>query len=163
MEVVIVDEEGNIIGSEEKGIALKKELIRRIVRILVFNKEGKLFLQKRSMKMETFPGWRDQSAGGHVDEGESVETAAHREFKEELGIDDVKLKEGPSFLHEERTEEGKLLRDFSTLFITNFDGEINIDKEEVTDGNWFSLEEIKELPKVTLGCLHALKEYEKAF
>ena len=51
--IVIVDENDEVIGSEDKEIAFQKGLIRRIVRIFVFNSKGELFLQRRSSNKDT--------------------------------------------------------------------------------------------------------------
>jgi len=75
--IVVVDENDNVIGSEEKEVALHNGLIRRVVRIFVFNSKGELYLQRRSAGMVTYPNTWDQSAGGHVDVGE---TYVHRQL-----------------------------------------------------------------------------------
>jgi 16S rRNA (adenine1518-N6/adenine1519-N6)-dimethyltransferase len=51
------------------------------------NASGELFLQKRSIWKDRNPGLWDSSAAGHVDSGETYIEAAHREFREELGVD----------------------------------------------------------------------------
>src|SRR6187551_3934952 len=59
----------------------------RAVHLLVVNREGKIFLHKRSMKKDLFPGVWDSSAAGHVGAGEDYDSTAVRELREELGIE----------------------------------------------------------------------------
>jgi len=74
-------------------------LIHRSVHVLVFGKDGRLLLQKRSMRKDTQPGKWDTSVGGHVGFGQSYEEAARREAAEELGIE---LGEGLAYLYPSR-------------------------------------------------------------
>jgi len=88
--IVVVNEADNVIGSEYMRIAVEKGMIRRAARVYVFNESGQLLVQQRSAKVAK-PLLLDQSAAGHVDEGESYEEAARRELLEELGLKDVEL------------------------------------------------------------------------
>lgn len=88
--VIVVDENDIIIGAEYMMDAIEKGLIRRAARVYVFNESGKLLVQQRSKKVLK-PLMLDQSAAGHVDEGETYEQAAYRELKEELGLDGFTL------------------------------------------------------------------------
>ncbi|MEK7462287.1 MAG: NUDIX domain-containing protein [Patescibacteria group bacterium] len=83
--IIVVDENDTVIGALDLFAAIKKGLIRRVVRILVFNDKDEILIQRRGSKVLT-PLKFDQSAAGHVDEGESYEIAAARELEEELGI-----------------------------------------------------------------------------
>lgn len=74
-------------------------LIHRSVHVLVFGQDGRLLLQKRSMRKDTQPGKWDTSVGGHVGFGQSYEEAARREAAEELGIE---LGEGLAYLYPSR-------------------------------------------------------------
>ena len=80
--VVIVGKKGNFVREEEFKIALEQGMIRRIIRVFVFNKKGQLFLQKRSQKVRIYPGRWDSSATGHVDPGEDYTKAAKTELEE---------------------------------------------------------------------------------
>ncbi|MBW8887428.1 MAG: NUDIX domain-containing protein [Fibrobacteres bacterium] len=62
-------------------------LIHRSVHVLVLGTDGRLLLQKRSLRKDTQPGKWDTSVGGHVGFGQSYEEAARREAAEELGLD----------------------------------------------------------------------------
>ena len=85
----LVTEEGDVIGK-----ATRKEchsgsfLLHPVVHLHVFDKAGRLYLQKRSMDKDIQPGKWDTSVGGHIDYGETVEQALRREAREELGLTD---------------------------------------------------------------------------
>ena len=82
----VVDEEDRVIGKASRREIHERELLHRSVHIFVFNPRGQLYLQKRALHKDQYPGCWDSSAAGHVDWGESYETAAKRELEEELGI-----------------------------------------------------------------------------
>ena len=83
----IVDRDGNVIGKAPRSeIHGNPSLIHKVVHVLVFNPDGGLLLQKRSLSKDVAPGRWDTSVGGHMEPGETLEAAAMREMAEELGI-----------------------------------------------------------------------------
>ena len=82
----VVDEHGNIMGLLPRGQIHEQKLFHKSVHIIIFNPEGKLYLQKRSRLKDENPGKWDSSASGHVSPGEPYPVAARRELKEELGL-----------------------------------------------------------------------------
>lgn len=130
--VQIVDEENREIAAITRELMREQHLIHRAGYILVFNKAGELFVQKRTMSKDVYPGYWDVAAGGVVLAGESYEDSAARELEEELGISDVPLEflfdqfysdednrvwgrifrcvhEGPFFLQAEEVEYGRFM------------------------------------------------------
>ncbi len=83
--VDVVDETDKIVGKESRKACHVKGLWHRVSAILIFNSEGKLYLQKRA-KGIIGEGLLDYSASGHVISEESYKDAAHKELREELGI-----------------------------------------------------------------------------
>jgi isopentenyldiphosphate isomerase len=139
--ITVVDKDDKVIGSEERDVARKKGLRHRIARVFVVNTEGKILLQKRSIQLKDSPGKWDQSAGGHVDEGEDYMTAAIRETAEELGIRVSGLRELGKF-YVERPGSGGVVRRFHTVFACKCDSPIKYDKAEVADVTWLSVSEV---------------------
>jgi isopentenyldiphosphate isomerase len=83
----LVDEQDHVIGTVRRGeVHGNPRLIHRSVQVLVFDSWGRLFLQRRSLHKDLFPGYLCASASGHVDAGESYAATAQREVREELGI-----------------------------------------------------------------------------
>src|SRR5258706_14471449 len=82
----VVNERDEVIGRETRVRVHQQGLRHRAVHVLVFNSAGHLFLQKRSMAKDTFPGVWDSSASGHLASGEDYDACAIRELKEEIGI-----------------------------------------------------------------------------
>jgi 16S rRNA (adenine1518-N6/adenine1519-N6)-dimethyltransferase len=83
----VVDAQDRVIGSESRDRVHVNNLRHRAIHVLIFNRFGEVFLQKRSIWKDTNPGKWDSSAAGHVDAGESYEKAAQRELREEIGIE----------------------------------------------------------------------------
>lgn len=59
----------------------------RVINAFIRNKQGKLWIPRRAATKRLFPLSLDVSVGGHVEYGESYDTALAREAHEELGID----------------------------------------------------------------------------
>lgn len=76
----LVNEEGETIGkATRKECHSGRKLLHPVIHLHIFNKDGDLYLQKRSMNKDIQPGKWDTPVGGHIDYGESVEEALRRE------------------------------------------------------------------------------------
>ncbi|MEO5359678.1 MAG: NUDIX domain-containing protein [Nitrospirota bacterium] len=150
----IVTPEGEIIGQARRSEAHgNNKLLHRVVHVFVFDTGGKLLLQKRSMKKDVAPGKWDTSVGGHVDQGETIESAVLREMEEELGITMPVPEwgsEGPpcscaaprfmyKYIHSNNIES-ELVHSYS--YIHN--AEIRFNTEEIDAVRFWELSEIKE-------------------
>src|SRR5262245_62127339 len=82
----VVNERDEVVGRQTRREVHRLGLMHRAVHVLVFNSQGEVFLQKRSMKKDRQPGLWDSSASGHVDSGEDYDTTAVREVWEEIGL-----------------------------------------------------------------------------
>lgn len=142
--ITIVDENDNVVGAETRKNARKRGLRHRIVRIFLVNAAGQILLQRRSLELDDNPGKWDQSAGGHVDEGEDYEEAAIRETQEELGVAVKELVHAGKMYIERPAQDG-FIRRFQAVFIAPYDGPVRPNKEEVAEVQWFSPNEIDDL------------------
>jgi isopentenyldiphosphate isomerase len=79
----VVNERDEVIGVAPRAQVHAEGLRHRAVHVLVFNPEGRLFVQRRSFAKDNSPGCWDTSAAGHLDAGEDYHAAALRELGEE--------------------------------------------------------------------------------
>lgn len=84
--VEVVDASDRPLGVMPLAEARRQALLHRVVLVLVYGTDGRLFLQRRSPRKRLYPGRWDLSCTGHVMADESREDAALRELQEELGI-----------------------------------------------------------------------------
>ncbi|WP_405291205.1 NUDIX domain-containing protein [Algibacter sp. Ld11] len=83
----IVSENGEPTGKVAlKSEAHKNGWFHNTIHLWLFTRLGEILLQQRSHKKAIYPLLWDVSAAGHIDAGESIETAAIRETHEELGL-----------------------------------------------------------------------------
>ena len=135
----LVDESGNVTGSAPRSVCHNgTKLLHPVVHLHVFNKNGELFLQKRADNKDIQPGKWDTSVGGHIDYGEEVETALFREAWEELGIKDFVPVFGWKYIFESNIE-----KEFVYSYKTVYDGRFSLDPIEISDGRFWTIEEIK--------------------
>ncbi|NOX56814.1 MAG: NUDIX domain-containing protein [Planctomycetes bacterium] len=102
----IVDAEDRVIGQATRREVHARGLKHRAVHIFVFDPDGRLLVQTRSIHKDEDPLLYTSSASGHVDAGETYQEAARRELEEELGLKPrpmeflVKLVAGPETSNE---------------------------------------------------------------
>jgi isopentenyldiphosphate isomerase len=137
----IVDENGNTIGEAPRTVCHdgKSKLLHPVVHLHVFNSKGELFLQKRSMTKDIQPGKWDTSVGGHVSPGESVEAALKREAFEELNLTEFV----PLFINK-YVWESQMERELVNSFKTISEEVPRVEKNEIDEGRYWSLQEIRE-------------------
>lgn len=136
----IVNDEGETIGKETRQTCHSGSfLLHPVVHLHVFNSLGEIYLQKRNENKDIQPGKWDTSVGGHVDYGEKIPEALYREVREELGILDFtpRLITRYKFISK---QEAELVH----VFITIYDGEINPDPSEISEGRFWKVEEIED-------------------
>ena len=82
----IVDEDNNLTGkTEERNVVHEKGIWHREVAVWIMNENGEILIQKRAANKKQEPNkWA--ICAGHIDAGETVESAIIRELEEELGI-----------------------------------------------------------------------------
>lgn len=134
-----VDKQDKIIGTTTYDKIIAKKLIHRIARVFLFDDQGQIYVQRRSLHLQSAPGLWDQSAAGHVDAGEDYVQAAVRELYEELGLQNLPLKFCLKYYDNEAHHKYGYLSRFNSLFIGNYDGStITVDPGEVMDGKWLT-------------------------
>jgi len=133
----VVDPDGKVIGKISRGEAHDgSKILHPVVHLHVFNSDGGLYLQKRPEWKDIQPGKWDTAVGGHVDYGEDVEHALHREVSEELGIRDFKARFVDKYIF-----EGKREKELVYVYTTVYDGKVS-PSDELDGGRFWSREEI---------------------
>jgi isopentenyldiphosphate isomerase len=135
---------------------------------MVEDEQGRVLLQKRTANMDLYPNCWDHSAAGHVDEGDTYDSAAQRELEEELGLHDMTL-EAIAVYHTNGEYRGRILNRFNKLYRVRVpaDVQVTIEPEEVSEVRWFSVGDIRTLitehpEQVTDGLAYVMQEYYRA-
>jgi len=135
----IVTEAGEVTGKASREECHSGTfLLHPVIHLHIFNSKGELYLQKRAPDKDIQPGKWDTSVGGHVDYGEEVEQALHREAREELGITDFT----PIFLRVYKfisDREAEMVHSYYTVY----DGDLQPDPGEISEGKFWGKEDIE--------------------
>lgn len=135
--VTIVDEHNNVVGVMPRREMRRRNLPHRSTYVLVFNTQGELYVQKRTLTKDLFPGYYDPAAGGVVAAGETYEACARREIAEEMGIRDVPLTWRFAFYYTDAQT-----RVWGGVFSCVYDGDIVLQAEEVESGAFWAVDDI---------------------
>ena len=82
----IVSNNDEIIGEETRTNIHTHGWFHREIHVYFVTPKKELILQHRALDKDTFPDLLDAAVGGHVEIGDSYETAALREIAEETGL-----------------------------------------------------------------------------
>lgn len=134
----VVDADNRVVDTLPRAEVHRRGLRHRAVHMLVEDRAGRIYLQRRAESKDVDPGLWDTSAAGHVDAGEDYEAAARRELEEELGLTDVTLEtlcELPA-----RLETGL---EFVRVYRGVTGAEPRPDPREIIEGGWWSPADIE--------------------
>lgn len=134
----VVNERDEVIGREVRRIVHARGLWHRAVHVLVFNRAGQVFLQKRSMLKDLSPGLWDSSCSGHLDAGEDYDAAAVRELGEEIGIAASQPPE--RWFRISACEETGW--EFVWVYRLRHEGPFTLHPDEIESGAWAAPEEV---------------------
>lgn len=137
----LVDESGNVVGRATRKFCHSGSMaLHPVIHLHILSHDGRLYLQKRSMKKDIAPGLWDTAVGGHVDYGESLEEAVRREAHEELGL---RFRTEPRFLFQYVWQSSRE-RELVTAFHIVYNGKLTPDHDEVDEGRFWTYEELRQ-------------------
>lgn len=117
------------------------------VKVLLKNTSGKYLLLKRNPNKypDAQIGW--EIVGGRIIPGIPLLTNLKREVKEETGMNLQKVDKLLSVQDILRTKGKHVVR---ITYLGKATGKVKLDKEENTEYRWFTIKELKALPKKSL-------------
>ncbi|MBL4905609.1 MAG: isopentenyl-diphosphate Delta-isomerase [Flavobacteriaceae bacterium] len=140
--VILVDEQDNQIGLMPKMEAHEKAQLHRAFSVFVFNDAGELLLQQRaSNKYHSRLLWTNTCCS-HQRDGESSLEAGKRRLQEEMGFV-CELEEVFWFVYKAPFDNGLTEHELDHVMIGRFNAMPSVNKDEVEDFKWMSLEDVK--------------------
>ncbi len=135
----VVEPNGLVIGRMSRPYAHSGSMVLHpVVHLHLLNRDGEIYLQKRSSKKDLFPGYWDTAVGGHISYGESVLEALYREASEELGLSEFNPVPLISYVFQSPRERELVC---SYAAVGNFSPKPDLD--EVEEGRWWNVNDIR--------------------
>ena len=135
--VTVVDDANRRVGNLPRRRVRAENLPHRATYIYVFDRTGRVLVQRRTASKDLYPGYYDLAAGGVVAAGESYEECARREAFEELGIRGVPLARRFDFYFGNAST-----RCFGRVYTCRHDGPFTLQAEEVESVRFRTAREI---------------------
>ena len=153
----IVSESGVVIAqASRRFVHAGKKPLHPVVHLHIIDRYGRIFLQKRSLSRQLYPGRWDTAVGGHVGYGETILEALYRETREELGLLEFNPTEIDTYVYESDTER-ELVHVFA--IVGNF--ELDPHNTEVEEGRYWTEGEIMRAASGKLLTPNFLSEYTR--
>ena len=135
----IVDEHDTVVGKAPRDQIHREKHWHRSAHIALFNSQGQVFVQLRSVNKDNSAGLWDTSAAGHVNSGESYKQCAVRELFEELGVQITAEQLAHAGSLRPQAQNGF---EFTEIYIVYSDQTLTLQQEEIDDGCWASTAEV---------------------
>lgn len=144
---VYTEDNKNQIGKANRGVIHYYNLWHREVSCWIMNEKNEILLQRRSKEKKQQPNMLAITSG-HVDLNETPDEAVIREIKEEIGIEDLTIKD-LKFIN---TFKAKNINNYHFKYVyllkTNKKlEELTMQKEEVSELLFVNLENLEEMIK----------------
>ncbi len=142
IEVILVNEADEPTGTMEKMEVHQKGLLHRAFSVFIFNSKGEMLLQQRATgKYHNEELWTNACCS-HPAPGEPVNAAANRRLKEEMGFTTA-LEKAFVFTYKASFDNGLIEHEFDHVFVGQYDGDTQINKSEVKDYCFKTIDELQ--------------------
>ena len=133
---------------EETGVMEKMEAHRtgslhRAFSVLLFNSRGEMLLQKRAQTKYHSSGLWTNTCCSHPRPGESLEEAARRKLRQEMGIE-ANPRFAFKFQYKAPLDNQLIEYEIDHVFIGQFDGEPVLNEHEAEDWKFVDLHSLKQ-------------------
>jgi isopentenyl-diphosphate delta-isomerase len=142
-EVVLVNENDEEVGKMPKMEAHQKGLLHRAFSVFIFDSKGRMLLQQRAAEKYHGANLWTNACCSHPYPDETVEDAAQRRLKEELGFV-TELKEIFSFTYYAMVENNLIEHEYDHVFAGEYENKIHPNPHEVGDYKFEHMKRIKE-------------------
>lgn len=143
-QVILVDNNDFELGTMEKIEAHEKGLLHRAISVFIFNSDGEMLLQRRAKHKYHSGGLWTNTCCSHPYPGEKIMNAAKRRLKEEMGME-CELTSAFSFIYKVNLDKGMTEHELDHVFIGTTNSTPEINREEVEDFKYLSIEETEKL------------------
>lgn len=141
-EVILVDFQDRPIGTMEKLEAHRQDRLHRAFSVFLY-REGQVLLQKRASSKYHCGGLWTNTCCSHPAPGETVQAAAVRRLREELGIAAPALEEVDVFFYRYPFANGLTEFECDHVLMGAYDGDAVCDPEEVDAVEWVDIDRLE--------------------
>ena len=134
--VDVVDDSGAVTAQVTRREMRARRLPHRSTYILVFDRQGRLFVHLRTATKDVYPSHWDVCVGGVLAAGESFDAGAARELREEIGVVaplarlfPIRYADADTIVH-------------GMVYRTTHEGPFRLQPEEIVRGEFLALDDV---------------------
>ena len=140
--IVLVDEQDNEVGLMEKMEVHRKALLHRAFSVFIFNSQGEMMLQRRTLGKYHSGGLWTNSCCSHPYPSETIVVAAKRRLFQEMGFT-TEVKPIFHFIYKANLDNELTEYEYDHVLIGDYDGAVEINPAEVGDYCFRTMHDIK--------------------
>jgi len=140
--VLLVDDSDREIGAGEKLQVHRQGVLHRALSVIVWDKTGRLLLQKRHPSKYHSGGLWTNACCGHPRPGEDIAIAACRRLGEEMGFL-CNLEALGTIYYRAGLDQDMIEHEIVHVFRCLYDGTVTLNPEEAEDYQWTCLQDVQ--------------------
>ena len=141
-QLILVDAHDRELGAGEKLEVHLAGALHRAFSVFVFDRRGRLLMQKRAREKYHSAGLWSNTACGHPRPGEVTRAAARRRLREEMGFD-CELREAFEFLYRAELDGALVEHEYDHVFVGTHEGDPAPDPSEVEEWRWVGMDDLR--------------------
>lgn len=141
--VIVVDEDDRDLGDAAKLDAHERGVLHRAVSVFAFDRDGRLLIQRRAAGKYHSGGLWSNSACTHPRRDESLDDAARRCMREELGVECAEIERRFSFIYRAQVSDALIEHELDHVFAATVDDAPSPDPLQVDAWRFVTVDEVR--------------------